>query len=44
MIVDNKLVSAPRINAQITQGVLLIVGYFDLKEAKNIADGIMINK
>ena len=44
IIVDNKLVSAPRINAQILQGVLLIVGYFDLKEAKNIADGIVIKK
>ena len=44
VIVDNKLVSAPRINAQITQGVLLIVGHFDLKEAQNIADGIVANK
>ena len=44
MIVDHKLVSAPRINAQIDQGLLLIVGYFDLKEAKKIAGGIVISK
>lgn len=41
MIVDGKLVSAPRINAQITKGILLIVGYFNLEEAVKIADGIV---
>ena len=44
MIVNGQLVSAPRINAQISQGVLLIVGHFDLKEAENIADGIVMKK
>jgi len=41
MIVDNKLMSAPRINAQITQGVLLIVGLFDQEEAQRIAEGVL---
>jgi len=41
MIVDNKLVSAPRINAQITQGIFLIVGLFNEEEAQTIADGIV---
>jgi preprotein translocase subunit SecD len=44
MIVDNKLMSAPRINAQITKGVLQIVGFFDQKEAQKISDGIVHNK
>jgi preprotein translocase subunit SecD len=41
MIVDNKLGSAPRINAQITQGILLIVGLFTYEEAKTISEGIL---
>jgi preprotein translocase subunit SecD len=41
IIVDGKLVSAPRIMAPITDGILLIVGYFDLKEATNISVGIV---
>ena len=40
IIVDGKLVSTPRIMAPITEGILLIVGYFELKEATNIAAGI----
>ena len=41
MIVDKKLVSAPRINAQITKGVLLIVGFFDQEEAKKLEANTM---
>jgi len=41
MIVDNKLVSAPRINAPIRNGTLIIVGYFNYEEALKIADGIV---
>ena len=41
MIVDNKLMSAPRIQAQITKGELLIVGFFDHEEAQSIAKGIL---
>jgi len=43
MIVNNKLMSAPRINAQITKGVLLIVGFFNHAEAQSIAEGILQN-
>lgn len=42
IIVNNKLMSAPRINAQITEGVLLIVGYFNYEEAQKIAGGILL--
>ena len=42
MIVDNKLMSAPRIQAQITKGELLIVGFFDHEEAQSIAKGILL--
>ena len=41
LIVDGQLVSAPRINAQIDEGILLIVGHIDLAEAESIARGIM---
>lgn len=41
IIIDNKLVSAPRINAPITEGKLIIVGYFNHQEAKSIAAGIL---
>lgn len=41
IIIDNKLVSAPRINAPITEGKLIIVGYFNHEEAKSIAAGIL---
>ena len=44
MIVDNKLMSAPRIQAQITKGELLIVGFFDHQEAQSIASGILYKK
>ena len=44
MIVNDKLMSAPRINAQITKGVLQIVGLFDQKEAQKISDGITLKK
>ena len=40
MIVDNKLVSAPRINAQVTKGILIIAGFFNQEDAKKIAEGI----
>lgn len=42
ILVDNKLVSAPRINAQITEGILLIVGFFSEDEAKTMAKGILV--
>ena len=41
IIVDGKLVSAPKINDQITQGMLIIVGFFDQKEAQQIARAIL---
>jgi preprotein translocase subunit SecD len=41
MIVDNKLVSAPRINAQIRIGKLIITGLFSHEEALKIAEGIL---
>jgi len=41
MIVDNKLVSAPRINAPIRNGTLIIIGYFNHEEAIKIANGIV---
>lgn len=41
MIVGNKLMSAPRIQAQITKGMFLIVGFFDHEEAQSIASGIL---
>lgn len=41
IIVDNKLVSAPRINAQIRNGKLIITGFFNHEEALKIADGIL---
>jgi len=40
MIVSGSLVSAPKINAQITKGVLIIDGFFSRKEAQEIADEI----
>lgn len=42
IIVGGTLVSAPKINARTTKGVLLIAGYFDLKEAEKIAAGLQI--
>jgi len=44
MIVDNKLVSAPRINAQITKGILIIAGFFNQEDAQKIAEGIIPKK
>ena len=41
MIVDNKLVSAPRINAPIRKGILIITGFFSHEEALKIAEGIL---
>jgi preprotein translocase subunit SecD len=41
IIVDNKLVSAPKINAPINEGKLLIVGFFSHEEALEIAEGIL---
>ena len=44
IIVDNKLVSAPRINAQINEGKLIIVGVFNHAEAQSISEGILTKK
>ena len=41
MIVDGKLVSAPRINAQITKGILIIHGILTHEESQKIAGGII---
>lgn len=41
IIVDSKLVSAPRINAPIAGGKLIIVGLFDHEEANKIAERIL---
>ena len=41
ILVDQKLISAPRINAAINEGILLIVGFFSLEEAISIAEGIV---
>ena len=41
MIVDNKLMSVPKIQAQIVKGELLIVGFFKHDEAQSIANGIL---
>jgi len=43
ILVGGKLVSAPRINAKIEEGKLIIVGYFTPEEAEKISEGIMIN-
>lgn len=43
ILVDGKLVSAPRINAKIEEGKLIIVGYFTPEEAEKIAQGILTN-
>jgi len=40
MVVDGRLLSAPRINAAITQGRAVIVGAFTEQEARRIAAGI----
>lgn len=40
IFVDGKLLSAPRINAPIDEGILLIAGFFDREEALKIADGL----
>ena len=41
ILVGGKLVSAPRINAKIDEGKLIIVGNFSLEEAEQIAIGIL---
>jgi len=41
ILVDHKLVSAPRINASITEGKLVIVGFFSHEKALQIATGIV---
>jgi preprotein translocase subunit SecD len=41
ILVDQKLVSTPRINAPITEGKLIIVGNFSHEEALKIAEGII---
>mgnify|MGYP000563044169 CR=1 FL=1 len=40
ILVNGKLVTAPRINAPITQGMALINGDFSKEEAKRIVEGI----
>ena len=40
MLIDSKLISAPRINAPIPSGTLLIVGSFSHEEAVRFARGI----
>ena len=44
ILIDGKLVSAPRINAKIEEDKLIIVGYFTHEEAEKIAQGIYTNK
>jgi len=41
LLVDQKLVSAPRVNATIDEGILIIVGFFNHAEALSIAAGIV---
>jgi len=41
IIIDDKLLSAPRINAEINSGELIIIGFFNHEEALRIADGIV---
>lgn len=41
ILVDHKLVSAPRINAAIEDGKLIIVGHFSHEEAIKISDSIL---
>lgn len=41
ILVDNKLVSAPRINAGIHEGKLIIIGHFSHEDALRIAKGIL---
>jgi len=41
ILLDNKLVSAPRINAEIPEGKLIIIGHFSHEEALRIAEGIL---
>jgi preprotein translocase subunit SecD len=42
ILVDHKLISAPKINASIKEGILLIIGHFDHEEAVRIAEGIVL--
>jgi len=44
MIVDGKLISAPVINAGISEGKLIIAGFFDHEEAMRIIAGILPGK
>ena len=41
LLVDQKLVSSPRVNAPITEGIMIIVGFFNHEEAVSIAAGIV---
>ena len=43
ILVDHKLMSAPKINAPIREGILLIIGHFDHEEAVGIAEGIVLS-
>ncbi len=42
ILVGHQLVSAPRINAPINEGILLIVGHFNHGEAISISEGIVL--
>lgn len=44
ILVDYKLVSAPRINASIKEGILIIAGNFSPEEAISITKGIVLEK
>ena len=43
IMVDGILVSAPKVNDKITQGKLIIIGYFSSEEAGRIAKGISVH-
>ena len=42
ILVSHKLVCAPKINALIFKGILLMVGYFNHEEAISVAERIVI--
>ena len=44
IIVNNQLVSAPRINAPIKEGQLIIIGFLGHEEAQHISEGILLNE
>ena len=42
ILIDHKLVSAPKIHTEINEGILLIVGQFNHHESLSIAEGIVL--